>query len=212
MKSSAVKPSFDKHRGAEAQARVRRIVTEARRLLVERGYQRTSLDAILARSGGSKATLLKYFGNKAGLLGAVLADEAGHTIASAEQAARTGTPEHALAGFATIVLRFYCRQDSLMVYRAIVAEAYRHPTLARRFYYNAHQQFVAALARHLSDWTKRGHLLSADPEADADRFLSMLRSGPHDRALLGLSATVADDELKEQVNACVRLFLHGLGP
>jgi len=54
-----VRPQPSAHRGVEARARVQRIIAAARALLVKQGYHRTSLDAILARSGGSKATLLR---------------------------------------------------------------------------------------------------------------------------------------------------------
>ncbi|MCC7462071.1 MAG: helix-turn-helix transcriptional regulator, partial [Gammaproteobacteria bacterium] len=53
----------DNRRGAEAEARLRRMLSVAERMFVERGYAHTSLDAIVRRSGGSKATLLKYFRN-----------------------------------------------------------------------------------------------------------------------------------------------------
>ena len=40
-------------RGAEAEARLRRILAVAERMFIERGYAHTSLDAIVRRSGGS---------------------------------------------------------------------------------------------------------------------------------------------------------------
>ena len=133
-------------RGAEAEARLRRMLDVARRMFVEHGYHHTSLDAILARSGGSKATLLKYFGNKAGLLAAVLNDVAEHLVKDAVNAARSGAPREALTEFGTAVLMFYVRPDSLVIYRSVIAEGYRHPALARGFYFGAHDKFVAALA------------------------------------------------------------------
>jgi len=52
----------------------REIVTAAAELFVELGYERTSMSAISARVGGSKATLYSYFESKEDLLRAVLAD------------------------------------------------------------------------------------------------------------------------------------------
>ena len=221
--------SFTGHRGAEAQVRVKRMVSTAHRLFITRGYHQTSLDAILKRSGGSKATLRKYFGNKAGLLGVVLNDEARRCVARADRAVGRCAPskramEEALLAFASVVLQFYCRRDSLRVYRAVIAESAHQPDVGRRFYRGGHMSFVAALAKHLSRWQELGLLMSTDvtisaidsahahtrAHADADRFLHMLRAGPHDQALLGVLDKVSAAAIRDQVRACVRIFCNGL--
>jgi AcrR family transcriptional regulator len=204
----AVKP--DNRRGAEAEARLRRILDVAQRLFVEHGYQNTSLDAILARSGGSKATLLKYFGNKAGLLTAVLNRVAEHLVADAVAAARFGQPRKALTAFGTAVLDFYLHPDSLVIYRSVIAEGYRHPALARGFYYGAHDKFVSALAARLKDWDSAGLIASTDPRADANRFLHLLRSNLTEPGLLGIIQSFSKAEIEREVAAGVRVFLHGI--
>jgi len=205
-----LRASLTGHRGAEAQARVQRIVAAAHRLFVTRGYHVTSLDAILARAGGSKATLRKYFGNKAGLLGVVLTDEAARCVARADRAAQHRSVEPALRAFARVVLEFYCRREALLVYRAVVAETAAQPVVGRRFHSGGHMTFVAALAKHLTRWQERGALMLVDATADADRFLHMLRAGPHDQALLGVRDGVPRAAIREHVDACVRIFLKGL--
>ena len=198
------------HRGAEAHARVQRIVSAAHRLFITRGYHQTSLDTILQRSGGSKATLRKYFGNKAGLLGVVLTDEAARCVARADHAAGERPAPTALAAFARVVLDFYCRRDSLLVYRAVIAETAIQPEVGRHFRSGGHMTFIAALARHLAHWQERGELTLLDATEDADRFLHMLRAGPHDRALLGVIERVPPSAIRRHVDACVRIFLKGL--
>jgi len=197
-------------RGAEATTRLNRIIKEASRMFVERGYQRTSLNAILARSGGSKATLLKYFDNKAGLLAAVLGDVALHSVADAERVSDYSDPEQALLAFAGATLEFYVRGDSLVVYRSVIAEGYRHAQLAQGFYYGAYAKFVTALATRLENWHALGLVQCPDPAGDAERFLGMLRSGPHERALLGLAKTVTPKEINAHVVGTVRVFLRGI--
>ena len=205
-----LRASLSAHRGAEAQARVRRIVSAAQLRFVTRGYHQTSLDAILRRSGGSKATLRKYFGNKAGLLAAVLTDEAARCVARADRAAGDGAVGRALRAFARVVLEFYCRHDSLLVYRAVIAETAVQPAVGRSFRASGHMIFVGALAGHLTHWQQRGVLKLIDANADADRFLHMLRAGPHDRALLGVASAVSRSAIREHVDACARIFLKGL--
>ena len=205
-----VRASLSAHRGAEAQARLQRIVAAAQFLFIRRGYHQPSLAAILARSGGSKATLRKYFGNKAGLLAAVLTDEAARCVLRADRAAGSTSVCGALRGFARVVLEFYCRPDSLLVYRAVVAETAIQPEVGRSCHRSGHLTFVNALASHLRLWQRRGALKLFDAEADADRFLHLLRAGPHDRALLGVSTGVSRVAIRDHVNACVRIFMRGL--
>ena len=50
-------------------------VEAARALFIEKGFERTALADVVERSGGSLATLYKLFGNKAGLLTAVVQEQ-----------------------------------------------------------------------------------------------------------------------------------------
>ncbi len=207
-----VYPSPEAHRGTEALTRIQRIIEVAHRMLDERGYYDMSLDAILKESGGSKATLRKYFGNKAGLLGYLLKDTAERCVRDAEAAARDQSdPTAALGAFAGVALRFFCRPDALGVYRAVIAEAKRTPSIGQWFYYGGYGAFIATLARLLQEWQDRGSLTGTDVNGDAERFLFMLRSGPHDRALLGIIDHVSEADIDRHVDACVNIFLHGLG-
>src|SRR5689334_15511008 len=50
------------------------IVAAARQVFLERGYAAASVDAVVERAGGSKATVYGMFGNKLGLLEAVITE------------------------------------------------------------------------------------------------------------------------------------------
>ena len=197
-------------RGAEAEARLRRILSVAERMFVERGYAHTSLNAILRRSGGSKATLLKYFRNKAGLLAAVFDRVAERRVADALLLARSADPATALAEFGKAVLGFYLRPDSLVIYRSVIAEGYRYPALAQAFYYGGHGKFVTALAARLQSWHDAGLLASPDPQADANRFLHMLRSNLLEPGVLGLAHAFGPAQIRREVDAAVAVFLRGV--
>lgn len=51
------------------------MVDAARELFISEGYDATSLTSVVQRSGGSLATLYKLFGNKEGLLLAIVVDD-----------------------------------------------------------------------------------------------------------------------------------------
>jgi AcrR family transcriptional regulator len=197
-------------RGAEAEARVRRILKVAQRMFVEHGFHHTSLDDILARSGGSKATLRKYFGNKAGVLAAVLAAHAEARMVDARGAVTTHDPEAALAAFGKVLMSFYVQPDALIIYRSVIAEGYRHPAVARGLYLGGHARIVAGLSSMLREWHEQGQVQSPDPDTDAEIFLNMLRSGAHERGLLGLQKEFSPGAIRKHVAAVVRIFWRGI--
>jgi AcrR family transcriptional regulator len=197
-------------RRAEAQSRLHRILEVARRMFVEHGFHHTSLDAILARSGGSKATLLKYFGNKAGLLAAILANHVEGRVVAAQHAAQASDPAVALTGFGEVMLSFYLRPDALIIYRSVIAEGYRHQALAKGLYFGGHARIVEALATLLQRWQDAGQLRSVNTRDDAERFINLLRSGPHERGLLGLEKDFSLETIQAHVAAAVKMFLNGL--
>jgi hypothetical protein len=92
----------------------------------------------------------------------------------------------------------------------VVAETAAQPEVGRRFHSGGHMTFVVALAAHLKRWQGRGALKLLDANADADRFLHLLRAGPHELALLRVVEGVAAAAIRAHADACVRIFLKGL--
>ena len=77
--------------------RKRAIVDAARSLFAEQGYERTTLKDIVDRAGGSLATVYKVFGNKDGLLEAVVFEKAASGEVIVQRAvAAGGTPQQIL--------------------------------------------------------------------------------------------------------------------
>ena len=199
-------------RAVEAQVRVRKMLDVAARLMVRHGYQHTSLDDILRLSGGSKATLIKYFRNKAGLLAAVFSVQAERCIAAAHAAAIGEDPELALQTFGEVMLRFYLQRDSVVIYRGVISEGSSRPLLARTFYEQGHARIVAALSSRLANWGNALLIACGDPDADADRFLHLIRGGCYEKRLIGLVHEVSAQEIGTTVTGAVQLFLYGVLP
>ncbi len=197
-------------RGSEAEARLTRILSEASTQFLAKGYSGASLNDIIAGSGGSKATIQKYFGGKAGLFASVVAGQARQLVESTHLAVAQGTPAQVLQSFGESVLHFYLRSDALHVYRGVIAEGHPHPGVAQAFYEQGHAQIVAALASCLKTWREKGLLHSHDVTADADRFLHLVRAGLYEQTLLGLRKSHTRAEVIAQVDGSVRLFLSGL--
>lgn len=210
IQTRTVRPA--NRRDEAAEQRRRRILHHAREMLVREGYFNTSLNRIIHRAGGSKAGITRYFGDKAGLVAAVLEEVTGEFVVGLAGRSFSGAPEPALRRIGAAVLRFYLRPDALSVYRSVVGEGFRHRRLGEIFYRAAHGAVVRAVAARLAFWHERGQIRSDDPLRDADRFLHALRSGPYEQALLGLRSSVSRREIDDTVLAAVRGFLNGARP
>ncbi|MFM2289894.1 MAG: hypothetical protein RL684_3037 [Pseudomonadota bacterium] len=202
--------SAHNRRATEAQARITAILRAATALFRTQGYEATSLRQVLARSGGSKATLRKYFGSKPGLFSAVVAEVTGQFVADAHLRDAQGTPAEVLTAIGRSVLGFYMRQDALQAYRGVVGGGFRDARMARSFHEKGHLLVRDALAQRLSTWVEAGLVASPDCADDADHFLHLLRAGSHEQALIGLRKSVPAAELEQRVARAVQIFLGGV--
>jgi len=202
--------SVKNNRANEATARVAAILRAATTLFLRQGFERTTLAAILSRSGGSKATLRKYFGNKAGLFAAVVTSATEEFVATVEEPARDDDPLSALNQIGVTVLSFYVRSDSLAAYRGVVSSGSHEPAMARAFYEKGHALVRSRIAQRLEAWHARGLVRCADSVRDADLFLHLLRAGLYEQSLIGLSRSASRADVRSTVSHAVNIFLYGI--
>ena len=119
--------------------RRRAIVASARELFVEQGFTRTTLGHVVDRSGGSMATIYKLFGNKEGLLDAVVFQKASSGEALVRKnAAQGGSPAAILQRIATDLHDEFLNTDSVAVVRIVIAHSIENTDFARRFFIPRH--------------------------------------------------------------------------
>ena len=123
----AKRPSAEERRAA--------ILDAAASVFFEQGYAATSIDAIIARLGGSKRNIYNEFGSKEGLFTALVSEAADKVLAalSVEQIGSRDL-DGALREFARRLLDIYMSPTLIGVLRTVMAEASRFPELARAFY------------------------------------------------------------------------------
>jgi AcrR family transcriptional regulator len=184
---------------AGASASHRQVVLDAAfELLVERGYQRTTMAAVAERAGSSKETLYAWFGDKAGLFTALIRREAetanqaveaafeGGPAGSARQAGHPD-PAEVLTGFATNLLRLLLGERSVALNRAAMAElgGGRGPELAGVLLAEGRHRTGPIVEAYLARLADQGHLDIDDP-ADAFQLLyGLVVSDLQIRVLLG---------------------------
>ncbi|MFD2782966.1 TetR/AcrR family transcriptional regulator [Novosphingobium pokkalii] len=166
------------------------ILAVATEVFTQTGYGATSMSAIAAELGGSKATLYKYFPSKEQLFEAVLMRGCGAVLAALEQLAEADSddPEAILADFGTRFLTGLCGQRSLDVYRMVHAAGLQFPEAADMFFRCGPDRAGAMLAIVLDRLARQRGVPLRDPRLAADQFLGMVRGKLHMRVAIGVMA------------------------
>ncbi len=191
-------------------ARRAAILEAAAALFLENGYERTSLDSILERTGGSKASVYANFGSKAGLFRMVVLELCDEMFASLSGGipANEG-PKEVLNKVAQRFLKILWGSDVLALSRIVYAEGGRNPEIADVFFENGYEEGYRQLADYLG-LISTG--LSDDTLLELSRmFLTMLPGDAYDRLLAGCSVQRSHAELERQIAISVEWLLWKLG-
>lgn len=175
-------------------------------VFMEAGYAGASMDRIVQRAGGSKATLYRYFPSKADLFAAIIETLVAQMTAPIDRRAVSATGDLAatLTAFARTYLDVLLEPRSLALYRMVMGEGGRFPDLGQVFFDRGPGRVVQQLAAYLRDcgWERAG----VPTELPAREFLSLVRADLHLRALLGVG--VADAAARSRaVDRAVAQFL-----
>ena len=161
------------------------IVRIAAELFEHLGYERTSMSAISARVGGSKATLYRYFASKEDLLRAVLdhdvneeADRLLHEFLAEKDLRR---------GLIRLGISYLSRHHA----RAANIRTVANQPIAQEFYKSVLRPAWQRLADRFATMMKEGRLKFADPWTTAMHWKGLNEWDMLERHLL--SADAADD-------------------
>lgn len=169
------------------------IIDAAETLFLEKGFERVSLSAIIARSGGSMATVYELFGNKQGLLYAVVErgrarglDDLDGLVCEIE------SPREALLTIARLLHDHLTTQHSIAMMRVVIVEAMRDPEFARTFHSDVHLAFVREIAACMHRWNEAGLTCFDDPDAAAELFLATVVCDAQLKAMKGVDESPMD--------------------
>jgi AcrR family transcriptional regulator len=183
------------------------ILDAAKAVFVEHGYANATLDEVIRRSGGSRATLYKHFGDKEGLFAAIVADICAEIVAPLEKSASRREPQAVLMAFGRAFMAGLMEPSGLALYRVLIGEAARFPELAEAVYRAGPSAAAEQLATHLRRWITEKRIRPTDPDLAARQFLEIIKGDLHFRALLRLDPAPTQAEIDDCVRAGVRLFL-----
>ena len=163
--------------GRRERGRLRRraMVDAARELFISQGYKATTLEAIIARSGGSREAIYRSFGGKHGLVGAIIAD-AGERLAFSigSSNALNLHPRVALKRLALQLVAIWNSPEGRAINKAVVSEGLEAPELIDAWYLRGTKHSICALAGYLKSQVEAGRLVSLDTELVARQFVTLL--------------------------------------
>jgi AcrR family transcriptional regulator len=193
--------------------RVERFIDAATEVFSEKGYQHARLSEIVARAGGSLATLYRVFGDKEGLAHAIMERRLHDLSQRMQDLYLPGLPpEQALRQAAERIADGMSSAESRVIYRIVVGEGQSFPALRDWFFDHA----VASVRGNLSDYFAQevaaGRLKMASPAMAAGQFFMMLFGDMIVRIASGNVQEPDREQLKAYALDAADLFLHGALP
>jgi AcrR family transcriptional regulator len=191
-------------REARRQERREAILDIAQQSFFELGYAATTMSAIAARLGGSKATLWQYFRCKEELFDAVV-DRATAEFQAAIALALVPGGEVA-DGLRRFARRFIARilsPEAIALYRLVIAESRRFPETGRIFYDRAPRRTCETVTQFIA----ASPLPIADPALAARQFMALCLGHDHQQMLLGFGEPPDEARIAEEADQAVATFL-----
>jgi TetR/AcrR family transcriptional repressor of mexJK operon len=180
-------------------------------LFLEKGFERTTIDAITASAGMAKRTVYLRYGDKTALFKAALQRAIEDWIVPVERlrAAESNDIEDTLLKVGQILVENLMTPAALRLLRLTNAESVRMPEIGA---YTTQRGTEPTIA-YLADLIQRRIPFRSDianPQEAAFAFLYLVACGPATMAAWGL--ILDKSAIDRHTQYCVRLFLYGLLP
>lgn len=185
------------------------IVEAARDVILEQGYDSTSMEQIATAAGMTKKTLYNHFQSKEALLGAVL-DTVTDAIGTGLRD-DTGPADDLAEGLVRYGRQFVAAMSTppgLEIYRLAIVVSRRYPQVGRALHMASMVRVIGSLARYIE--LKAGEPRTADPLQLARQFVGML-SFLVQSALLGAEVELDAPETQRYIRDAVQAVLAGAG-
>ena len=181
---------------------------------LDKGYANTSVDEVAARAGVSKATIYAHFASKDALFGAIICrrcDDQAEGLSSLPvpegQDART-----ILTAVGLRLMTLFLSPEVMGIYRMVIAEAPRHPELAKTWYEAGPLRGKQRVGEVFEQMKAKGLLAYDAPTIRVvDMFISMLRGECFHRDMINLPANPIFN-VESTVKMAVDTMLRAYGP
>nr|WP_314996760.1 TetR/AcrR family transcriptional regulator [uncultured Campylobacter sp.] len=185
-------------------------------IFLEKGYENTSLTDIIKKSGGSLASVYKFFENKEGLFRAIVErgfDDFRTQIDEKIDLSLSHKLEDFLIKFASIFFDIICDKETTLISRVMMSEGAKNDGLLGKEFLD---QILSKIDKILIDFFEREDIRvqlnpCISPYVAAKAFAAVVREPYHYNAiLLNEDITLNEKEREEHVKTSINIFLHGI--
>jgi AcrR family transcriptional regulator len=188
------------------------ILDIAAQVISERGYRDSSMLEIAKRAAASKETLYAWFGDKQGLLEALIKRNAQMVQAVlARHLHSDAPPERLLFEFGSALLDLLLGDSAVAINRAAISEAKSDPALAQTLASAGRQAVLPTFVRLLERYAEHDALKLDDATQAAEDFLGLLLGDAQVRRLLGLIPRPRKTQIEARAIRATRAFLRLYG-
>lgn len=188
------------------------MLAAARDVFLEHGFWGASIEDVVGRTGGSKASLYSYFGSKEGLFGEMVSAGCKEFLRNvAIPTAVEGSLQATLKAFGLRFFRLYTEPGRVRLMRTVIAEATRFPQFAEQLYREGPQQVRMGLSAFFKQCHAGGLLRAPDADLAAIQFIALVKGHCQFRSLFGLSPLALPISQEAFIDEAVRIFLEGCG-
>ncbi len=189
-----------------------RYLAAAYRLFAELGYDRTTMDMIVAEVGGSKATLYRSFPAKEALIAGLMDQVAdGINRSVIDPATDTRSLQQVLTDTGTDALRGVLSPEAATLLRLCLGEYHRFPDLARVVWEHGPAVTYANFKALVTERVRRGELAVDDAQLAAEHFVAGVVGHLQLKIAMGQATPPDEDEIARRVAAAVRAFTAAYG-
>ena len=205
------RPAVELQRRGEL--RVEKFLEAATVIFNEKGYQAARLADIVKLAGGSMATLYRAFGDKVGLVHALMERSINQFGRSLDELSSSNLPpQEALEQAAFKMVEEILSPARIACHRVVIAEGMSQPELRDWFQAHGVTTMEILLSRYFAREHDAGRLHIEDPDLAARHFYMLVIGGVILRSVNGRMGANDVPLAQEQARSAVKLFLNGALP
>ncbi len=184
------------------------IIAAATQVFLKKGFESASMDEIAAVAEVSKRTVYQHFGNKEQLFQKILV-EYWQAVNVNQQSLFNSDQSIAvnLKHFAQIFLDFLYRPQTIDLFRLLITESQRFPSLTQSLLVNGKAPFTQELIRFLDQQKKTGVLRIKDTERAASFFLGQLKEYHFWPMMLGFTQETSIPKRDQLITEAITIFI-----
>lgn len=195
----------------KSEARRQAIIDTARAVFSEQGFAETSMSAIAAKLGGSKATLYNYFSSKEELFVAIIQQFASEHLCEVYRLLDTKAPlRTALESFGSGFIAVICNPEVTTTRVNLFTERGKS-NIGTLFYERGPKHGLGIVADYFQQCIDMGRLRPDNTFIMAQQLFALLKSEGEELVLCGIRDSFNAEEIQTMVKRAVDVFLRAYG-